>query len=327
MYTLISTPKMILWEITGRCNLMCRHCYIGSKDRDAVFPWALMKKYIREFADWGVSRFVISGGEPMLHPNFLDICRASMDSGMETVVATNGTLIDEKMANSLSNLKISFFQISLDGFQNVHEQQRQNNTFTKTVNSIKRLKSYEQHVTIRCTLSSLNINKIDELLDFCFNNSLYIDIGLIKPVGNAQDLLTITPSDYFKFIDKLKRNQFVNLVVSSESCHPISQYLGPLTLDRRCIGATDLAVITASRHFISCPYMSSYSELKLADSVIPFPVFSEQYKNSWCHDDLFQFFRRSECKDCILNSVAFFLDGNAEDPYGAEKYHNWKMNK
>lgn len=81
-----------LWlELTGLCNLSCRHCYAGSGPDGthgamSVGEWFSV---IDQAADMGVSMIQLIGGEPTLHPAFPDLLRYAVDSGLAVEVYSN----------------------------------------------------------------------------------------------------------------------------------------------------------------------------------------------------------------------------------------------
>ena len=97
-----------LWvQVTGTwCNLQCVHCINASGPRD---PWlapldaASVRGWITEAAALGVKEIYFTGGEPFLHPEILPLLGFAL-ARAPTTVLTNGTLIDEPMAEGLAAL-------------------------------------------------------------------------------------------------------------------------------------------------------------------------------------------------------------------------------
>jgi len=97
-----------LWvQITGTfCNLQCVHCINASGPRE---PWLAplaadtARRYIAEAAALGVKEIYFTGGEPFLHAEILDLLAFSLERAPTTVL-TNGTLIDDAMADALAAL-------------------------------------------------------------------------------------------------------------------------------------------------------------------------------------------------------------------------------
>jgi MoaA/NifB/PqqE/SkfB family radical SAM enzyme len=97
-----------LWvQVTGTwCNLQCTHCINASGPRD---PWLPsmdaddVRRHLREAAALGVREVYVTGGEPFLHPEIVPLLAFAL-AHAPTTVLTNGTLIDEAMADALAAL-------------------------------------------------------------------------------------------------------------------------------------------------------------------------------------------------------------------------------
>ncbi len=86
-------------ELTERCNLGCLHCYInqpGSSQAAKARELTLrqIQRLIDEITDAGCFYLLITGGEPLLRPDFRDIWRYAKKKGLLVTLFTNGTLID-----------------------------------------------------------------------------------------------------------------------------------------------------------------------------------------------------------------------------------------
>ena len=106
------------FSITGQCNLRCRHCFMsaphakhGSPGHDEIMD------VIDQLAECGVFSVGITGGEPLIREDFLEIIDALI--AREIAVATiytNGWLVDEKLLDALEERKLHpSFQLSFDG--------------------------------------------------------------------------------------------------------------------------------------------------------------------------------------------------------------------
>lgn len=98
--------KTIQLEVTGFCNEKCRHCY-HSENRNSteIENLFLLEKMLVEFGELGFISITITGGEPLLHPGFREICTLSQKNRYVISVKTNGTLIDDGMVKFFKELK------------------------------------------------------------------------------------------------------------------------------------------------------------------------------------------------------------------------------
>lgn len=87
----------ILWDISRRCNFSCSYCWPSvHNNTDPHHDWeviqATLHKAINEWANGAPIRWNFGGGEPTLHPKFLDILQILKDNKQWTMVTTNGSL-------------------------------------------------------------------------------------------------------------------------------------------------------------------------------------------------------------------------------------------
>ncbi len=107
-------------DVTMRCNLRCQHCYIPCETRAAQsepepeLSLAEIQRMLDEFADAGCFWLLLTGGEPFLRKDFLDIYAHAKRKGMVLTIFTNGTLLTPQTADYLRNCAINW-QISLYG--------------------------------------------------------------------------------------------------------------------------------------------------------------------------------------------------------------------
>lgn len=90
-------------ELTRRCNLRCVHCYLGDQNeqrrlRDRELGPAEVCAAISEWVEAGCLYLTITGGEPLLRPDFAEIYRHARERGLVVTVFTNGTLATDEIA-------------------------------------------------------------------------------------------------------------------------------------------------------------------------------------------------------------------------------------
>ncbi|MEE9340288.1 MAG: radical SAM protein [Thermoplasmata archaeon] len=112
-----TAPKMVFFAITSHCDLSCTTCrfpQIPVDERKHV-DYDASRKAIDMLAENDVRLISLTGGEPLLHPRFLDICRHVDSRGlMISYIATNGLLLDDRIARELSGLNINIVGLSMD---------------------------------------------------------------------------------------------------------------------------------------------------------------------------------------------------------------------
>ena len=111
----------------------------------------------------GVETIKLTGGEPFIRPDILEIISIASRKFENVIINSNGLLINSEVCKSMKkfNPKLS---ISLDGPQEVNDKIRGNGSFEKTVNKIKLLKENNFFVNIKMTVSKINFPYINEMI-------------------------------------------------------------------------------------------------------------------------------------------------------------------
>ncbi|MDD4652330.1 MAG: radical SAM protein [Methanothrix sp.] len=92
-----------LYMTTG-CNLRCRHCWVvpryvkGKPHPGEVIDTVLLRRAVEEAKPLGLCNAKITGGEPLLHPQFREIVKMLSDQGLGLNMETNGTLMTREIA-------------------------------------------------------------------------------------------------------------------------------------------------------------------------------------------------------------------------------------
>jgi SynChlorMet cassette radical SAM/SPASM protein ScmF len=108
--------------LSNSCNLACRHCWItprwvnGSPHPGDVIDADALQAAVREAKPLGLGSAKLTGGEPMLHPRFLEIVDMLTAEGLSLNMETNGTLLTADVARHLKNeSSMGFVALSIDG--------------------------------------------------------------------------------------------------------------------------------------------------------------------------------------------------------------------
>jgi len=107
-------------ELTRCCNLRCPHCYLGKQDvhqanRALECESDTVKAAITEWAEAGCLHLVITGGEPLLRPDFADIYQHAAEQGLFVTVFTNATLVTDRILERFREFPPRSVEVSLYG--------------------------------------------------------------------------------------------------------------------------------------------------------------------------------------------------------------------
>ena len=158
---------VVIWNLIRRCNLACQHCYSISADID--FPGELSTPDIYRTMDdlksFGVPVLILSGGEPLLHPDIFAISAHAKSMGFYVGLSTNGTMIDEAMLPKVAAIGYDYVGISLDGIEATHDRfRRKVGAYAASLAAVRRCREAGLKVGIRFTLTQDNAHDLPALL-------------------------------------------------------------------------------------------------------------------------------------------------------------------
>ena len=138
-------PKLLSFqiELTSKCNERCIHCYIPHEDKLYNIDDNLYFQTIKQLKDIGIISISLSGGEPMLHPNFLEFLKYAQDSDFYVKVFTNLTLLNEEIIKLMKNNRTSVY-VSLYSMNEVNH-----DAITQMKGSFNKTKSNRNNIRVR----------------------------------------------------------------------------------------------------------------------------------------------------------------------------------
>jgi len=148
-------------QTTWRCNLSCRHCYLGQA-RPIDLPMDKIIAAAQEFEQMGGLRLLLTGGEPLAHPQWPEINEFLKELSVRKVLLTNGLLLNESI---LKNLNVDEVQISLDGLENGHEAMRGPNSFDRAVRAARSVSDRGIDLSIATMAHSGNLTEFKALVE------------------------------------------------------------------------------------------------------------------------------------------------------------------
>ncbi len=199
--------ESIIWIITGRCNLNCRHCYATPYRSELELGRDAALRLAREIAEVGVKYVNFTGGEPLLRNDIFELLKYCIDLGIDVSVFTNMILVNEEVAKKLAKLDI-YTLTSLDGHnKEVFELIRGQGTWEKFLKGLNYAKKAGLEIHINISINELNWMYIDEIISKAVElGASSISLIPSMPVGNALKNKVYVTSDHFKHaIEKASR--------------------------------------------------------------------------------------------------------------------------
>lgn len=195
----IPSLRYLEFQITDRCNLHCRHCYVGDGFHQDI-PFSKIVKVLREFEEIQGLRLLLSGGEPLLHPDFWKINNLLRNHEFRSVLLSNGTLINKENAK---RLRVHEVQISLDGMKEGHESVRGEGTFEKALTAIESLREAGIRVSVATMIHRKNLGefeKLESLIRSLEIEEWNVDVPCLAGRLEENNALCLSPSEAAPFM-------------------------------------------------------------------------------------------------------------------------------
>jgi AdoMet-dependent heme synthase len=159
------------WDSTNECNLRCLHCYhldhVQDENQMSLLETKEMLDDLRDTAErWNmIPRISISGGEPLLREDLLEILDYTNQKKIVTAILTNGTLLSLKRAKEIYEAGVRRIQISIDGKKEIHNQIRGKSfAYDKSLEGIANASVSGIDVTVSMTLIQSNRYDFEEVI-------------------------------------------------------------------------------------------------------------------------------------------------------------------
>lgn len=257
--------RTLTLAITGRCNLRCLHCLVdaGPTAGARQVPAATVRRLVREFVSLGGEELVLTGGEPLLHPDWLGIlttCRRHR-SLRSVGVQTNGALLGDAHIGALRALAFEglWIQVSLDGASPAtHDAVRGSGSFERALDGIRRLAAggLGRQVSIAFTEMRHNIDDLPALLGLVESLGVRrLVSGTLVAQGRAGDgqLAPPTPDQYRALLARWHADaRFRELYRAYGNVAAIEWWRGRLAAGTECCTFVERPYVTAEGTLHPC---------------------------------------------------------------------------
>lgn len=218
-------PLAAHFELTKKCNLKCRHCYIA-EESESELDTAGVKDALRKLAQAGVLFLTLTGGEPLVRDDFFEIAGYARELNFSVRVFTNGTLVGSAAADKLAELNLFEAGVSVYGAcAATHDSiTGEEGSFEKTMLGIRLLRERGVRLALKSVIMKPNFGEYGEL------------IGMAEELG-ARYVFdpTVTPRDDGGSAPLELRISDAQL--EAVMCDPrFGPQGGALTADRACRG-------------------------------------------------------------------------------------------
>ena len=200
----LQAPLTINWAINNSCNFACSHCY-SREDTHKELPRDVLYSCLEKVAKAGVFSVNFGGGEPLLHPQLLEIAAFASGLGLRVSMNSNGWLIDRAKALALKQAGFTKVGISIDShLAEVHDRFRGvQGSHARALNALDHLREAGITTSISTVICRINNTTIDELVAVAlekrvgqlnFHNFKCSGLGMAN-----KDDLDLTPGEWKDF--------------------------------------------------------------------------------------------------------------------------------
>ena len=232
-------PFELCIDLTQACTARCVHCYVPGFNR-IFLPKELAVKAMREFKSMGGLKVKFTGGECMLHPDFVELLNEAAANDLVISVVSNLSVCGDKEITAIRDCNVAVVQCSLYGADaKTHEAVTRRPTFSATINAIKELRKKDIPVRIHCPVMKQNIEGIDEVLELGRRMGIRVslDASIMSRADhvNTNRICELTDGQLYEYLKKYEDVVLIN--DKCDSIDPESQVCG-IGTSKICLAAT-----------------------------------------------------------------------------------------
>jgi AdoMet-dependent heme synthase len=230
-------PYVISWNLTYRCNLACEHCYLDAGGKPAVHTEAFADRSeldtaacfkvvdeIAAFAPDGL--LILTGGEPLLRRDIVEIIRYAAARDLWVVVGTNGVKITENLAGILKREGVRGLSLSLDALDETRHDafRRVTGAFRNTVEGAKILARAGLPFIVQTTVGTHNVAELEAIADFAHDElgARVWNLYFLVPTGRGAHVSDLADAEYDRVLGELSviQKKYAGRMLVNAKCAP-----------------------------------------------------------------------------------------------------------
>lgn len=201
------------WHITDECDQRCKHCYIFSEDYNKPLITTSYENIEKIFFNCmrmcekvdRIPYFSITGGDPILHPNFWRLLELFKENHVRFGILGNPFHLNDDTCKRLHSYGCEFYQLSLDGLKETHDYFRKDGSFDTTIEKISTIKKAGIHANIMTTVSKTNIDEIPHIIDKVVENEVDLFSFARYCATSLEKNVQMSPTEYHDLLEECWR--------------------------------------------------------------------------------------------------------------------------
>lgn len=287
MSSTVEPPFLVALNLTRRCNLRCAHCYLDAGTRKNGGPRELETSEVAGLLDQiaalsDETMVVLTGGEPLLRPDILQLARHASDLGLMVVVGTNGTLLDKARVTALQEAGVKALGISLDSLDPAHHDgfRGRPGSWAKTMTGIDACRRGGLMFQLHYSVTDDNADELDDMIAFARSaGAAVLNVFFLVCTGRGESVTNVSGEVYDRVLRRVAEaaRDEQDLIVRAR-CAPHFKRMAlemnpPLPVTLRdgyeaggCLAGTRYCRVAPEGELTACPYMeSSVGSLRTQD--------------------------------------------------------------
>ena len=330
-------PHAVSWNLTQRCNLQCSHCYLDAEQRagvqDAELTAEECSRVVDELARLNPGMvLILTGGEPLLHPELEAIVERAAGAGMTPVIGSNGTLIRADRAKQLRKAGLAGWGVSVDSMQPAEHDRLRGvpGAWQRTLDGLGVLRELGIPFVLQPSIFSWNCHQLETLAHKALElGATTVNFYFLVCTGRGQGVTDLSAESYEQALRELARLQrtLEGRIMVNAKCAPHQ---------KRVVHQEDAASAFVAGYEGGCPAATNYFRIDSRGEVSPCPyipsrgasIRTDSLSEIWSRDDQLCELRdrsrlagrcgcceyREICGGCRARALAATGDPLAEDP-------------
>jgi radical SAM protein with 4Fe4S-binding SPASM domain len=290
MPTPVEPPFLVALNLTRRCNLSCAHCYLDAGTRRGGTPDELTTGEVTDLLD-GIAALsdetmvVLTGGEPLLRPDILELARYASGLGLMVVMGTNGMLLSDARVAALQDAGVQAAGISLDSLDPAYHDEFRGKpgAWAKTMAGIDACRRAGLMFQIHLSVTDDNAHELDDMIGFAREaGAAVLNVFFLVCTGRGETVTNISRATYERVLRRVTEaaRDERELLIRAR-CAPHFKRMAlemdpplPVTLAHGyeaggCLAGTRYCRVTPEGELTPCPYMeASVGSLRETDFAV-----------------------------------------------------------